>query len=955
MAILSSLIEKKRKEKKKVLTAITNELPLTTMGACWSSVQDETKATSGPLILPPSPPTPLKPEPKSNQLRQRQMQKRIAIAAEAIASASEISVPNIPKTQAARHLIERAISHNRNELFRGMSFAARQAIINSMKPMTVQSGEVIIRQGDADARTYYVVDRGAFEVRIDNLAVHTCTPGSGFGELALLYSSPRSATVTALEEGRLWVMDRAVYIAIKRSFAQEISRQTTELIEKVPMLAVLAPEHKAAVAEAFELVEYEDGVAICQQGEQGDAFFIIYEGSASVEIAGSSSPAVDRPQVVATLTKGMYFGERALLKNEPRTATVTAIGYVSCFKLSRAIFDQLLGPIQDVWRYEVLRKVAIFSNLTEKQLFDLAKCMSEETFAAGEIVFRHGEVGETFYVVQSGEFVVTDAEGQEIVKCTAGQCFGELALLRQAPRAATVTAINGTNSVLKCTKDVFDSHLGSYDDIRNLWRFEALSNVPLLKPLSQKQHLMLCKAFRVEEYTEGDAIVREGEDGDTFYIIERGECEVVRGSKTGVSTSAVESTHVYLKAGDYFGERALMQNEPRAASVIVHSPQVTVLCLGRLEFEALLGSLKDELNRHAQTYGNSEQASIVGEHQNIFDASCTNSLTIDVFKHVAELGAGAFGRVTLVEYKHGTLAQQQKAYFALKALSKAHVVQTGLAVHIKRERLLMSSFQSPFLVGLEASFQDDTTLYMVMEAVYGGEFFTYMQGLDRALSEGDARFYAGCVVLGLEYLHRQHSVAWRDLKPENLLLDSKNGYLKITDFGFAKKIPPTTRSYTLCGTPEYLAPELVAHSGHGMGVDWWALGVLVYEMVAGHPPFNHEDRIAMFRSIANVQYTMPEYFSPALKDLIRGLLIKVPSRRLGCGPGGVAAVKNHPWFRGFDWNALTERSMKAPYVPSVDVFSTLSVAADGSTGDSSTPSPSKSRDRYVSTGIFSDF
>lgn len=880
------------------------------------------------------------------------MQKRIAIAAEAIASASEISIPNIPKTQAARHLIEKAISPTSNELFRGMSFAARQAIINSMKPMMVQKGDVIIRQGDNDARTYYVVDRGAFEVRVDDRVVHTSSPGSGFGELALLYSSPRSATVVAVEDGRLWVMDRAIYIAIKRSFAQEIRRQIAALIEKVPMLAVLAPEHKAAVAEAFELVEFEDGVAMCLQGEEGDAFFIIYEGSASVEIESSSSDK----RAVATLTQGMYFGERALLKNEPRTATVTAIGFVSCFKLSRAVFNQLLGPIQDVWRYEVLRKVVIFSNLSEQQLFDLAKCMSEEEFAAGEVVFRHGDAGESFYVVQSGEFLVTDAAGCEIVRCTKGQCFGELALLRHAPRAATVIAVTKTNSVLKCTKNDFDSHLGSYEDIRSLWQFEAVSNVPLLKSLSQKEKLTLCKALRVEEYAQDDAIVREGEDGDTFYIIERGECEVVRQSEIKVSDA--KCPKVLLKAGDYFGERALMHNEPRAASVIAHSPQVAVLCLGRSEFETLLGSIKDELHEHALcTYGTNGKA--LNEHQRIIDATCIDSLTIHSFKYVAELGAGAFGRVMLVEYcdrRSNAVVGKTKAYFALKALSKAHVVQSGLAAHTKRERLLMSSFNSPFLVGLEASFQDATTLYMVMEAVYGGEFFTYMQGQDRALSERDARFYAGCVILGLEYLHCQHSVAWRDLKPENLLLDSKTGYLKITDFGFAKKIPPPTRSYTLCGTPEYLAPELVAHSGHGMGVDWWALGVLIYEMVAGHPPFNQEDRLLMFKAIANAQYTIPEYFSPALKDLIQGLLIKVPSRRLGCGPGGVAAVKAHPWFRGFDWNKLEERRMKAPFVPSA--VSTTSqdgaTTADGK-GESGSVLSAQSRDRYVSTGIFTDF
>jgi len=848
----------------------------------------------------------------SKAVKQRHMRKRIAVAAEAIKSASDVEIPNITKTEAAHQLISKAMIDN--VLFQDLSLAARQAIINSMTAQAVKPEDVIITQGEADASKYYVVDRGAFEVYTkddvsgEDKLVHTCMPGSGFGELALLYSAPRAATVKAVETGRLWVMERAVYAAIKRTETQELRTQKRELLDRVPMLAVLAPEHKNAVSEALNLVEFSDGDAVCTQGELGERFFTIKEGTVTVSKDGKQ---------VAKLSDGAYFGERALIRDEPRAATIRAEGYVVCFALSRTSFNDLLGPIEDVWRYETLRKVPILSNLSERQLFELARRVKSVEFAAGDVLFRQGDSGDSFYVVEDGCFTVTNAEGMELAQCGKGQCFGELALLKSEPRAATVTALEPSKA-LACTKDVFDAHLGSLGGIRNVWRFEALSKVPLLTGLSQKQRLALCSAFEAKQFAAGENVVSKGEVGDDFFVIEKGACSVFVDENKELNR---------LGPACYFGERALLRNEPRAATVRA-ATNATLLRLARNNFENLLGPLQDVLRQQTAAY----DATITAE-------KITSTLKSSDLQHVAILGAGAFGRVSLVKYKGRC--------YALKALAKGHVVQSGLSAHIKREKALQIEFASPFLVSLLSAFQDETTLYMLMEVVQGGEFFAYLQGRERALKEDEARFYAGCVILGLEYMH-DRGVAWRDLKPENLLLDS-SGFLKITDFGFAKRIPPGTRSYTLCGTPEYLAPELVTQSGHGRAVDWWAVGVLIYEMVAGFPPFSQEDRVAMFRAICSSQYRLPEHFSPALRDLVKQFLVRVPNRRLGCMQGGVAEVKQHPWFAGFDWDALAQRKMAAPFVPKVGS------PEDASNFDGANVAPPKDAGRYQSTGVFKDF
>lgn len=433
---------------------------------------------------------------------------------------------------------------------------------------------------------------------------------------------------------------------------------------------------------------------------------------------------------VAKLGPGAFFGERALICDEPRAATVISDGYVMVFALSRKSFNELLGPIEKVWRYESLRKVPILCNLSEGQLLELAQHMTSIGYEKGDVVFKQGDTGDTFYVVETGSFSVTNAGGEELARCCKGQCFGELALLRNEPRAATVTAME-LSKVLACTRQTFNSLLGSLAEIRNMWRFEALGKVPLLMPLSQKQRLKLCTAFVAKNYAPGDMIVTKGEAGDTFFVIEKGSC-IVYGDG--------EKELVRLGPASYFGERALLRNEPRAATVRAACDS-TVLCLGRNDFEKLLGPVEQALRETAAGYD-----------ATVIVSKITKTLILGDFEEIALLGAGAFGRVTLVRY--------DGKYYALKALSKSHVIQSGLANHIKRERALMGEFHSPFLVSLVAAFKDVAHLYMVMEVVQGGEFFTYLQSKEGALSEAEAKFYAACVVLGLEYMHDQ-GIAWR--------------------------------------------------------------------------------------------------------------------------------------------------------------------------------------------------
>lgn len=282
------------------------------------------------------------------------------------------------------------------------------------------------------------------------------------------------------------------------------------------------------------------------------------------------------------------------------------------------------------------------------------------------------------------------------------------------------------------------------------------------------------------------------------------------------------------------------------------------------------------------------------------------NLCRDLFIMGPTLGTGTFGRVRIVTYEH----KGQKLYFALKMLKKSEIIRLKQVEHIKQEKGILTRISHPFIVNLFAAFQDHKDLYMLMEYVIGGELFSQLRKVGRFSNE-TSLFYTCEIVLALAYLHSKNFV-YRDLKPENLLID-RNGHIKITDFGFAKQVED--RTWTLCGTPEYLAPEIIQSKGHGKAVDWWAIGILIFEMLAGYPPFYDENPFGIYQKILAGKIEFPRHFDQNARDLVRKLLTADRTKRFGCLRAGAEDIKRHKWFKGKDWDLALERQLKPPFVP----------------------------------------
>ena len=280
------------------------------------------------------------------------------------------------------------------------------------------------------------------------------------------------------------------------------------------------------------------------------------------------------------------------------------------------------------------------------------------------------------------------------------------------------------------------------------------------------------------------------------------------------------------------------------------------------------------------------------------------------FDEMKVLGKGSFGKVVLVRFK-----KNQKLY-AMKILKKAMIMKNNEETHTKTERKILAKINNPFIVSLYFAFQDEKKLYLITEFMQGGELFYHLHR-EKFFSNERTQFYAAEIVLALDHLHKNNCI-YRDLKPENVLLD-KDGHIKLADFGLSKIMleKSKAKAFTLCGTPDYLAPEILENKGYDKTVDWWSLGALIYEMLVGYSPFKMKKGEQL--NIEKYKEPVPLYnhFTPEAKMIITDLLVVEPNKRLGYGSNGTENIKKHPFFKNINWDELYNKKVEPEFVPKI--------------------------------------
>lgn len=285
----------------------------------------------------------------------------------------------------------------------------------------------------------------------------------------------------------------------------------------------------------------------------------------------------------------------------------------------------------------------------------------------------------------------------------------------------------------------------------------------------------------------------------------------------------------------------------------------------------------------------------------------------DNFKVISKLGQGSFGIVYLVE-KINILADGKKLktgqLFAMKILNKKQIMGKNLVKYARTERDVLTYATHPFIVGMRYAFQTPEKLFMILDYAAGGNMSRAIQK-EKRFPEDRAALYLAEVLLALEDLHKR-DVIYRDLKPDNIVFDSQ-GHAMLTDFGLSKEdVTENSLARSFCGSPAYLAPEMLRRAGHGKAIDWYLLGVLLYEMLVGIPPYYSSNKEQLYENIEGGPLKLPNYLSKEARSLLVALLNRNPNRRLGSGHGGAEDIKNHVFFKNIDWNMAECRQLPVP-------------------------------------------
>uniref|UniRef100_A0A3B5L2V3 cGMP-dependent protein kinase n=1 Tax=Xiphophorus couchianus TaxID=32473 RepID=A0A3B5L2V3_9TELE len=525
-----------------------------------------------------------------------------------------------------------------------------------------------------------------------------------------------------------------------------------------------------------------------------------------------------------------------------------------------------------LFRSKELIKEAILDNdfmknLELSQIQEIVDCMYPVDYGKDACIIKEGDVGSVVFVMEEGKVEVTK-EGMKLCTMGPGKVFGELAILYNCTRTATVRTLIHVK-LWAIDRQCFQTIMMRTGLIKHSEYMDFLKSVPTFQGLSEETLSKLADVMEETHYDDGEYIIRQGARGDTFFIISKGKVNVTKGD-----TVNQEAIHLReLGRGDWFGERALQGEDVRTANVIAVEP-VTCLVIDRDSFKHLIGGLDDVSNK---VYEDAE-AKAKYEAENAF----FSSLKLNDFNIIDTLGVGGFGRVELVQLKN-----EEAKTFAMKILKKRHIVDTRQQEHIRAEKHIMTEAHSDFIVRLYRTFKDSKYLYMLLEACLGGELWTILR-------DNSNRF---C-------LQR------RKIKSTVLLQ---------VDFGFAKKIGFCKKTWTFCGTPEYVAPEIILNKGHDVSADYWSLGILMYELLTGSPPFSGPDPMKTYniilKGIDMVEF--PKKITKNAANLIKKLCRDSPSERLGNLKNGVKDIQKHKWFEGFNWEGLKKGTLTPPITPRV--------------------------------------
>jgi cGMP-dependent protein kinase len=882
-------------------------------------------------------------------------------------------------------------SVQRHFLFSSLSKAEQQMLLDQMHYQENQEGEMICEKGQKGEACYMIIS-GICRAEKDGISVAQFSAGDLFGELAMLYDVPRTASVVCVSPRVVLGVIRGHTFRKSLALGKERTLSSTlDFLNHHKVFSKLALEEKRMLANTLNFETFEPGALLIDDSHSNTCewMFLVQDGSVEVHDEYKNHKVLGAGATISG--SNMPYGNHAVLAK--------ALSHVKAYSIGYAVMNRLFGNITEVLRISTIRAflepLSLFKQLTDKQQSLVAGCFQEQKVSKGDIIVS-ALADPQLILVMEGDVSVID------VDCNvATSPSGRIEILKQIKQSADAVCADMANrskqenmtvpvfdfsSVVpgKQGESIMDEHAepemevpplespresrekerhdsqvgplplkpfggeesvkgevrrlhrgdlfgeesfnehsrmpcslaarsegivcrAGHDEVCRALRGNCESTPPLswvmlrnqvkkrllsIFPFSALYDEMLdtvVEAFKRVEYAPAETIVSIGEEALSFFIVTEGEAVLSRTTHEDGSVAIVQP----MERWSNYGTRQFLLGDVADADITAAASGCCILSLSHEAFFSAAGVLCHEL-----------QTKMLHQDLNINMQDC-------IIEGI--LGKGQFGVVRRVKLECLQEEDLHSEGFALKSMSKKRVLDLEQAAACKLEREILCECCHPLIVRLITTFQDDFSVHLVMETLSGGDLFTAIRDIG-TLNEDHVLFYSASIILGIEYIHSR-GIVYRDLKPENIMLTAE-GFVKIVDFGCCTR---KMRSYTFTGTPEYLAPEVILGKGYGKAVDWWSLGVIMYELICGPLPFGESktDPLAVMKEVLEKELTFPSQVrGDSREDILTALLERMPEQRLGSSTAHwQSEVRSHAFFEDLQWDAILEQSTTPPYVP----------------------------------------
>jgi cGMP-dependent protein kinase len=800
---------------------------------------------------------------------------------------------------------------------RPLPFSDVKLMAGNMQRFYFQAGDAVLRAGEAGTR-FYVLASGSADVLQDGIVCRRFTCGCTVGGSALVAKVLEPLDVVAREDIIAYGIEGTEFLNIISENAWRARSESRDFVERVPLFQFLPTWVRERISDVIPYSEIvEAGEVVAQEGQMDfKRIRILKSGKLSYRrtneaccwrtSASNTLKSIEAGDVVGAGTalpwrKGL--GAAATVVAESRSEILC----IPCEDLKAALNDETLlaEVVTRTFMMMGFNQLKIFSGLARAHKIHLVQAMEVKDYAPNEVIdtgvsccsvrYAHVMLGslrslDTDQELQLGVNQVFLAPEFFSEQCCAGETCS-CKERRTEPRAnlfagpaGCKVALLTKGSLAAALAELGVSPVDSLDETTELAEDMLLAHrIPILRHLSSEQVHLVLKSFVPRCYARGSRVIEQGEVGTSLYVVASGVLEVLIDGRT-VRT---------LGKNGSFGDRGLLFEEPRSATVTVLSDTAVLWCLEKADFvNVLTEDLRSELVKR-------------------MDLQDT-SVELRDLTSIRLIGAGGFGRVSMVQHKKTGLR------YALKQVRKKGPQGKMKAELALRESELLAEMDHPFTLQLVRTLETTRSVYILTDLITGGDLYTAVLQIGRPLTHGEAQFYSGSLLLALEHLH-DRDIVYRDLKLENVMLDAR-GYIKLIDFGIAKRLDDTGRTFTCVGTPHYMAPEILQQQGYGTEVDIWALGVMLHILVCRRLPFGHSetDPVRIQKKVLKSELEFPEtYKDQCGRKLLKGLLCRRPESRLGAGIDGLDEVKQHAYFRMPDGKCLFDEIIRRELLPPV--------------------------------------